>query len=86
MKPETISAVANVGLALIGLVALMIAGRQLTASNKSVQNNLIYTLQKDAREMGGKFADGKASVEDILASMQSVYIQKDLGTIPWSAP
>lgn len=77
-----ISALANVVTAGLAIWALIIASGQLQANNRQVQNSLIYSMQKDARETAAGYAAGKATIREVLASMQSVYYQNRLGSIP----
>jgi hypothetical protein len=88
---DPLAALINFSIALLTLTALVVTSYlslgQLKLTRLSVQNNLIYQMQRDERQIGADYAVGRASPSDIFAEMQSVFIQNELGSIPrkvWS--
>jgi len=84
------SIVANL-LTIGALVAtLCIASRQLglargslDTAHASLQNNLVYTMQKDERTIAADFFGGKTTdTAPIFGQMQAVFTQRCLGSIP----
>lgn len=56
---------------------------QIDLTRRSLQNSLIYQLQKDERAAGADFFNGTAkNTNGIFAELQSVFIQRRLGSIP----
>jgi hypothetical protein len=68
------------------LLALLVGGwyyiTQVGLTKNSLQNNLVYQMQKDQRAAIVDFASGRSGPEYIFADMQSIFIQHNLGTIP----
>jgi hypothetical protein len=59
---------------------------QIELTRQSVQNALIYQMQKDERSVGDDFFNGKTTItEPIFVEMQSVFLQRKLGSIPDNA-
>jgi hypothetical protein len=74
---------------LAALIATVCISRsQLDLTRRSLQNSLIYQLQKDERAIGSDFLSGRTQdTGPIFAEMQSVFLQWQLGSIPptlWS--
>jgi hypothetical protein len=67
---------------IISLIALAVAMTQAHYAQKNLQNNLIYTMQKDQRLAILDYASNRTGVEYIFAQMQSIYIQQQQGSIP----
>jgi hypothetical protein len=86
VSDDPLAALINFSIALLTLIALGVTSYlslgQLQLTRLSVQNNLIYQMQRDERQVGADYAAGHASASDIFAEMQSVYIQNELGSIP----
>lgn len=67
--------------ALIATVA--VSSCQLDLTRRSLQNNLIYQLQKDERAIGQEFLSGRsADTAPIFSEMQAVFLQRELKSIP----
>jgi hypothetical protein len=66
------------------VVTCIISVQQLGLTRLSLQNNLIYQMQKDERAIGSNYEAGVGNAGDMFAEMQSVYIQYKLGSIPGS--
>jgi hypothetical protein len=65
------------------IATIVISSRQLDLMRSSLQNSLIYQLQKDERAIGSDFLTGRTQeTGPIFAEMQSVYLQWQLGSIP----
>jgi hypothetical protein len=83
---------ASIFTGLVTLAALIaticISRSQLDLTRRSLQNSLIYQLQKDERAIGSEFLSGRTQdTGPIFAEMQSVFLQWQLGSIPpnlWS--
>ena len=56
--------------------------QSLLTSQHSLQNSLIYQMQKDQRAAVIDYSSGRLGPEYIFAQMQSVYLQHELGSIP----
>jgi len=54
---------------------------QLELSRRALQNGLIYQMQKDEREVGLSYLDGKAEPELMFAVFQTIFIQNQLHSI-----
>jgi hypothetical protein len=55
----------------------------LRTAQASMQNSLIYTMQKDERTLAAEFFGGRSNdTAPIFAEMQSIYIQRNLHSIP----
>jgi len=59
----------------ISVGALIVAMTQAHYAQKNLQNNLIYTMQKDQRLAILEYASNRTGPEYIFAQMQSIYIQ-----------
>jgi len=89
---DPILAVASIVGNAITLAALVttifLSSCQLDLTRQSIQNNLIYNMQKDEREVAAAYYGGKLlDTGPIFAQMQSVFLQKQIGSIPkevWS--
>jgi len=70
------------------ILTLVTSSRQLRLARASLQNNLIYNMQKDERTIAAEFFGGKTDdTGAIFAQMQAVFLQRHLGSIPddvWS--
>ena len=66
----------------ISVGALIVAMTQAHYAQKNLQNNLIYTMQKDQRLAILEYASNRTGPEYIFAQMQSIYIQQQQGSIP----
>jgi len=65
------------------VVTLMVSSRQLRLAQASLQNNLIYTMQKDERTIAADYFGGKTDdTSAIFGQMQAVFLQRCLGSIP----
>jgi hypothetical protein len=62
--------------------------RQLELTQRSLQNGLIYNMQKDQRAVASDYFSGKSDdTGPIFAHMHSIYLQRKLGSVPddvWS--
>lgn len=97
-KKDSIQAWANLATAIVTPLALIVtvitlvitsrtSQEQLRISVSSVQGSMIYKLLRDMREIEASYHDGKVPESTIFATMQTVFMQFDLGTIPkhqWS--
>jgi hypothetical protein len=62
---------------------LHLAQASLQTSQASLQNSLIYNMQKDERAIAAQFLSGTTNdTAPIFAEMQSVFMQRQLGSIP----
>ena len=46
---------------------------------------MIYQIQKDTRSLGLAYSKGTAQASEIFATMQSIYLQHEIKTIPDAA-
>jgi hypothetical protein len=82
------SSLANVCLVVVAVVALIVSVVQLEEAKLALQNGLVYTMQKDARDIAADYAAGKnkdgraTSLDEVFASMQSIFLQRQLGSVP----
>ena len=56
--------------------------QQNELTRQTVQNQMIYNMLKDGRSVTADWNANRASVADIFATMQAIYIQRQLKTIP----
>lgn len=65
------------------IVTVVVSSCQLNLTRRSLQNNLIYQIQKDERAIGLDFSSGRSpETGPIFAEMQSIFLQRELGSIP----
>jgi hypothetical protein len=65
------------------IVTVIVSSCQLNLTRRSLQNSLVYQLQKDERAIGLDFLSGRsADTGPIFAEIHSVFLQRELGTIP----
>ncbi len=87
-KPNILQKYAPVGSALTAVLALGVSCyyylHALDATRASLADNLVYTMQKDERSLVADFTSSKPGVSaaNIIAQIQSIYIQNTLGSIP----
>jgi hypothetical protein len=55
---------------------------QVGLTQRQLQNNLIYQMQKDQRSAVMDYSSGHNGPEYIIAQMQSVFIQRNLNSVP----
>jgi len=71
------------------IVTIVVASCQLDLTRRSLQNNLVYQMQKDERTASAEFFGGKTTeTAPIFALMQAVFLQRKLGSVPdnvWDA-
>jgi hypothetical protein len=71
--------------AIVALFGLAVGGwyyaKQVGFAQRSLQNNLIYQMQKDQRAAIMDYGSSRSGPEYIFAQMQSIFIQRSLGSI-----
>jgi hypothetical protein len=85
-NPTVASAVTSMVVAVITLCTLIVtsinSSRQIELTRQSLQDNIIYQIQKDERTVAGEYTAGRARPIDLFAQMQAVFLQRQLGSIP----
>lgn len=94
ITPEWASVAANAVIASITLIALVVTScvsveqlrltrEQVELGRQTVQNEMIYNMQRDARQAGADYSAGRIRANGLFPVMHSIYLQRQyLQTIP----